>query len=90
MPVTAAGGQYYAGAAGSTRVAVGRMGSALFVGGDDVFDAVLIPVQLVVQIQHSAAGVAEQRIDALLHQHFTENLRTGQLHRIYLIKLKPC
>ena len=76
----AAGGQYYAGAAGSTRVAVGRMGSTLFMSSDDMFDAVLIPVELIVQIQHSAAGVAEERIDALLHQHFTENLRTGQLH----------
>ena len=69
----AAGYQYDASAAGSTGVAIGRMCGALFVGGNDVTDTILVFIQSVVQIQHSAAGIAKQRINALLHQHFTKN-----------------
>ena len=86
----AAGYQNNAGAAGSTGVAIGRMSGALFMGGNDMTDTILVFIQCVVQIQHSAAGVAEQRINALLHQHFTKNFRTGQFHILHPYGLKPC
>ena len=70
----AAGGQHHAGAARGAGVTVGRMGSALLVGGQHVADSVRIFVQLIVQIQNRAAGVAEQGIHALLDQDLDEDL----------------
>ena len=76
MPGTrlVAPGQHHAGAARGAGVTVGRMGSALLVGGQHVADSVRIFVQLIVKIQNRAAGVAEQGIHALLDQDLDEDL----------------
>ena len=44
------------------------MGCALLVGGKHMGDAVGILIQLVVKIQHSAAGVAKKSVHSLLAQ----------------------
>ena len=76
----AAGGQHHAGAAGGAGVAVRRMGRALLVGGQDMADAVGIFIQFVVQVQHRAAGIAENGIHALLGQDLHKDLGTVQFH----------
>ena len=72
----AAGGQHHAGAARCAGIAIGRMRSALLVGGQHMVDAVRILIQLVVQVQHSTAGVAEDGVHALFAENFNKNLRT--------------
>ena len=72
----AAGGQHHAGAARCAGIAIGRMRSALLVGGQYMVDAVRILIQLVVQVQHSTAGVAEDGVHALFAENFNKNLRT--------------
>ena len=57
----------------SPGVAVSRMGSALFVGGQDMPD-LLVPVQLIINIQDRSARIAENGIHALLLQTFNQNL----------------
>ena len=47
---------HHAGAAGGAGVAVGGVGRALLVGGQDMGDAVGIFVQFIVQIEDRAAG----------------------------------
>ena len=74
------GGQHHTGAAGGTRVAVGCMGCTLLVGGQHMGDAVGVLVQLIVKVQHCAAGVPEEGIHPLLAENFHKNLRTIQLH----------
>ena len=78
----AAGGQHHAGAAGGAGVTVGRVGRALFMGGQDVADAVGVFVQFIVQVQHRAAGIAENGIHALFRQDFHKDLRTVQFHTV--------
>ena len=78
----AAGGQHHAGAAGGSGVAVRRVAGALLVGGEDVTHTVRIAVQLIVQIQHGAAGIAEDGVHPLLHQHLHENLRASEFHSL--------
>ena len=78
----AAGGQHHAGAAGGPGVAVRRVAGALLVGGEDVAHTVGIAVQLIVQIQHGAAGIAEDGVHPLLHQHLHENLRASEFHSL--------
>ena len=91
MPVTrfvapgAAGGQHHAGAARCTGVAVRRVGCALLVGGQHMGDAVGVFVQLVVEVQHCAAGVAEEGVHPLLTEHLHKDLRTVQLHGEFLL-----
>ena len=77
----AAGGQHHAGAAGGTGIAVGRVGRALLVGGQDMGNAVRIFVQFVVQVEHRTPGVAEDGVHPLLTEHLDEDLRTVEQHR---------
>ena len=81
----AAGGQHHAGAARCTGVAVRRVGCALLVGGQHMGDAVGVFVQLVVEVQHCAAGVAEEGVHPLLTEHLHKDLRTVQLHGEFLL-----
>ena len=78
----AAGSQHHAGAAGGAGVAVRCMGCALLVGGKHMGDAVGIFIQLVVKVQHSAAGVAKKSVHSLLAQDLYKDLRTIQLHGV--------
>ena len=78
----AAGSQHHAGAAGGAGVAVRSMGCALLVGGKHMGDAVGILIQLVVKVQHSAAGVAKKSVHSLLAQDLYKDLRTIQLHGV--------
>ena len=82
-----AGGQHHAGAAGGTGITVGSVGGALLMGGQDVPDPVGIFIQLVVQVQNRAAGIAKNGIHALLGQHLDKNLGTCQHHRDPLLFL---
>jgi len=43
-------------------------------GGQHMADAVRVFIKFIVQIQHCAAGIAEQGVNALLDQHFDEDL----------------
>ena len=70
----AAGGQHNAGTARGAGVTVRCVGRALLVGGQYVAYTIGVFIQLVIQIQHCAARIAEQGIDALLDQHFDEDL----------------
>ena len=63
------------------------MRSALLVGGQHMVDAVRILIQLVVQVQHSTAGIAEDGVHALFAEDFNKNLRTIQLHGKLLLFL---
>ena len=81
----AAGGQHHAGAARCTGVAVRRVGCALLVGGQHMGDAVGVFVQLVVEVQYCAAGVAEEGVHPLLTEHLHKDLRTVQLHGEFLL-----
>ena len=62
----ARGGEHHAGLAGRTRVAVRRVRSALFVGGQNMLDFVAVLVERVVGIERRAAGIAEYGVNALL------------------------
>ena len=46
------------------------MGRALLMGRQNVLNLVAIIVQLVIDVQNRAAGVAEDRVDPLLQQAF--------------------
>ena len=80
-----AGGQHHAGTAGGAGITVCRMGGALLVGGQHMGDAVGVLVQLIVKVQHCAAGVTEDGIHPLLAEHLNKNLRTIQLHVLSLL-----
>ena len=70
----AGGGDANAHLAGGTGIAVGGVRRALFVRGQHMADAVRVFIKFIVQIQHCAAGIAEQGVNALLDQHFDEDL----------------
>ena len=76
----AGGGKAHAHLARAAGITVSGMGRALFVGGQDVTDAVLIVVQLVIQIYDAAAGVAENGIHPLLQQAFHQYFSAVDLH----------
>ena len=63
--------------AGGPRIAVRRVRRALLVGRHDMRDLVAGLVQRVVQIQHRAARIAEQRVHALLQQHLHKDVCAG-------------
>ena len=98
----AAGGQHHTGFAGGAGVSVGRMAGALLVGRHHMVDAMLVAVQFIIQIQHRAAGIAEQCVHALLCQHLHKYLRAIQdhgnfdllllcsLHSALIVKPRPC
>ena len=81
----AAGSQHHAGAAGGAGIAVCRVGRALLVGGEHMGDAVRIFVQLIVKVQHCAAGITKKGVHALLAEDLHKNLRTIQLHGEFLL-----
>ena len=60
--------------------AVLTVGGTLLMRGQYMAYTVGIFIQFVIQIQHCAAGIAEQGIHALLDQYLNEDLRTGQFH----------
>ena len=81
----AAGSQHHAGAAGRAGIAVCRMRRTLLVGGEHMGDAVRIFVQLIVKVQHCAAGITKKGVHALLAEDLHKNLRTIQLHGEFLL-----
>ena len=52
------------------------MGSALFVRGQYMADAVLILIKRVVQIQHGAARIPEYGVNSLLEEAFHHDFGT--------------
>jgi len=66
----------YADLAGGTGVTICGMGSALFMGGQDVADFSAVFVQRVVQIEHRTARITEHGVYALLQQAFDDNFCT--------------
>ena len=81
----AAGGQHHTGAAGGTGITVCRVGRALFMCRQHMGDAVRIFVQLIVKVQHCAAGITKKGVHALLAEDLHKNLRTIQLHGEFLL-----
>ena len=75
----ARGHQHHPGAPGGPGVAVGGVGGPLLVAHQDMLHLSLL-VELVVNVQHGAAGVAEQMLHPLVFQGPDENLRAAQ-HR---------
>ncbi len=61
--------------AGRARVAVSGVRSTLFVAHQNVLDVILF-VQRVVNVQHRAAGVAENVLDTLVLQELDDDFRT--------------
>ena len=63
-------------------VAVGGVGGTLFMSGQDVPDllAIAVELELVIDVQNGAAGVAEDSVNALLQQAFHQNLGCGHSH----------
>ena len=51
-----------------------------FLGGEDVADLAVVSVKRVVNVETGAAGIAENRVDALLQQAFTHDLRGFHFH----------
>src|SRR5699024_7706992 len=78
----AGGGETHTHLAGSPGVAVSSVGGALFVGGKNVPDLILIAVQFefIVYIQNGAAGVTEYGIRPLLQQTFHQDLGCFHSH----------
>ena len=74
----ARGHQQHADLARRAGIALGGMGRTLLVAHQDVLDVVLA-VERVVDRQHGAAGVAEQRGDALVLQRLHDHLRAAHL-----------
>ena len=81
----AAGSQHHTGASGGAGIAVCRVSRALLVGGEHMGDAVRILVQLIVKVQHCAAGITKKGVHALLAEDLHKNLRTIQLHGEFLL-----
>ena len=76
----AAGGQAHAGAAGCAGIAIGGMARVLLMRGQDVADAVLPLVQLVVDRQHSASGEAEDGAHALFNEALDQDCCSVEFH----------
>ena len=76
----AGGGEAYAHLAGGAGITVGCVGSALLMGGQDMADFAFISIKRVVDVEDRAARVAEHRVDALLKQAFTHDLRSFHFH----------
>ena len=72
--------QQHADLAGGTRIALRRMGRALLVAHEHMLDEVLVE-QRVIDRQHRAARIAENRIDALILQGLHNHFRAAHLVR---------
>ena len=68
------------------RIAVGGMHRGLLVPHQDVLDLVLLE-ELVVDVEHRAAGIAEDILDAFFLQAADDDFRTGELHGCALSEL---
>ena len=79
----AGGGEAHPHLSGGAGIAVGGVGGALLVGGEDMADFVLVAVELkfVVYVQDRAAGVAEDRVHPLLQKALHQNLGGFHSHR---------
>ena len=75
----AGGHQHHAGAAGGARVAVGRVGRALFVAHQDMLHVLLL-VEGVIDMQGGAARIAEHVLDAFILEATDKDLCAGQFH----------
>ena len=75
-----AGGNHNAGLAAGSGIAVCRMAGSLLMGGDYMVDAITAFVQLIVDVQHRAAGIAENGIDALIDQLLNQDSGSIQSH----------
>jgi hypothetical protein len=73
------GHQHHAGLAGGARIPVGGMGRPLLVAHQDVRHLGLAE-QGVVDVQHGAAGVAEDMAHALVAQEADDDFGTGEFH----------
>ncbi len=71
--------QTYPHLAGRTGIPVCSVGSALFVP-HQYMPKSLIPVKVVINIQHSPTGIAENNIHTLSLQAFKQNARSCHLH----------
>ena len=80
----AGGGDTDADLAGGSCVAVGSVGSALFMGGKDVLQFPLILVQGIVDIDDLTTGVAKDHVGALFNQCAYDDIGTGKFHAIIL------
>jgi len=78
----AGGGEAHPHLSGGAGIAVCRVSRALLVGGEHMGDAVRILVQLIVKVQHCAAGITKKGVHALLAQDLYKDLRTIQLHGV--------
>ena len=78
----AGGGQAHAHLAGGAGVTVCCVGSALLVGGQDVGDPISVLIQLIVDVQDGAAGIAEHEVDSLLQKAFHQDLGTSHFHAV--------
>ena len=76
----ARGGEAYTHLAGGAGIAIGRVGSTLLMGGQDVANLAAIAIELVIDVQDGAAGVTKYRINALLQQAFHQNFCACHLH----------
>ena len=70
------GGEHHACFSGGAGIAVRRVGSALFVGGENMGNPVAVAVKCIIGIERSAAGIAEYGVDTLLQQTFANDFRT--------------
>ena len=86
----AGGGKAHANLPRGAGVAVGGVGRALLVGGEVVADFFLITVELelVVDVENGAAGIAEHRVHPLLQQAFHHNLGPSHQHGGNLLHTK--
>ena len=74
------GGDDNAYLAGSTCIAVGSVGCALFVSCDDVMDPILCQIESIVDIDDLSARIAEYRCCALFDEGLNNNLCAFQCH----------
>ena len=77
-----AGGKAHAHLSGGAGVSVGGVGGPLLMGGQNMVNLLLVSVklQLIVDVQNGAAGIAEYGVHPLLQQAFHQNLRGFHLH----------
>ena len=84
----AGGGKAYAHLAGGAGIAVGCVGRALLVGGQIVIDLTFIIVELIIEIENGAAGIAEDGIHLLFQQTLHDSLCRANL-QVRVPPLKP-
>ena len=81
----AGGGEAHTHLSGGAGIAVCGVGGALLVGGQNVADPALIPVQFVIDVQDGAAGIAEDSVHLLFQQTFQDGLGGADLQSAFLL-----